>query len=209
MVIRRKYTDIRRKPNKKATTNHSVSLDSETYKILKELVEIGQIKSIRAGLSDIVRVAVNRETERKWGSTFAEYPRYSHTPAERLSRTFIPYQLHDEVLIAIAVGLTECKNVQEFAEQAIREKLGQLWKKPEKYYQNGDPSEEYFEWADKRLHRNLLLRDDEKVNIEHYFENGEKMGYILSPTDARLSDIEEARIKQDMSYSWIEGTFLR
>ena len=70
MAIRRKYTDIRRKPNKKANVNHSVSLDSETYKMLKELVEVGQIKSIRSGLKDIVQVAVNRETERVWGSTF-------------------------------------------------------------------------------------------------------------------------------------------
>lgn len=208
MARRRSYKEVR-KPNKKANTNHSVSLDSKTYKILKELVEIGQIKSIRSGLKDIVRVAVNRETERKWGSTFADYPRYSHTPSERLSRTYIPYSLHDEILIAIAVGLTECRTVQEFIEQVVREKLGQLWKKPEKYYQNGDPSEEYFEWADKRLHRKLLLQSNDKVNIEPYFEREEKMGYILSPTDSRLSDIEEARIKQDMNYGWIEGTFLQ
>ena len=205
MAIRRKYTDIR-KTNKKANTNHSVSLDSKTYQILKEMAEIGQIKSIRSALHDMVRVAVNREAERKWGSTFADYPRYPHMPAERLSRTYMPFALHDEVIIAIAVGLTDCRTVQEF----VREKLKQLWKKPtEKYYENGEPSEEYFNWEDKRLHRNLLLRDDEKVNIEPYFEDGEKMGYILSTTDSGLSNIEEARIKQDMDYSWIEGTFLQ
>lgn len=209
MAIRRKYTDIRRKPNKKANVNHSVSLDSETYQMLKELVESGQIKSIRSGLKDIVRIALNRETERVWGSTFADYPRYSHTPAERLSRTFIPYSLHDEVLIAIIIGLTECSNVQEFVKQAIEEKLKQLWQKPtEKYYPNGEPSEEYFQWQDKRLHRNLLLRDDEKVNIEPYFENGEKMGYIFTPTnDIKISDLGMARINQDMEYQLIEGTF--
>lgn len=210
MAIRRKYTDIRRKPNKKANVNHSVSLDSKTYQMLKELVEIGQIKSIRSGLKDMVQVAVNRETERKWGSTFADYPRYSHTPSERLSRTYIPYSLHDEILIAIAVELTECRTVQEFVKQTVREKLKQLWKKPtEKYYKNGDPAEDYMVWQDKRLHRNLLLRDDSKVHIEPFFENGEKMGYILSTTDSGLSNIEEARIKQDMDYSWIEGTFLQ
>lgn len=209
MAIRRKYTDIRRKPNKKANVNHSVSLDSETYKMLKELVEVGQIKSIRSGLKDIVQVAVNRETERVWGSTFADYPRYSHTPAERLSRTFIPYSLHDEVLIAIIIGLTECSNVQEFVKQAIEEKLKQLWQKPtEKYYPNDEPSEEYFQWQDKRLHRNLLLQENDRVCIEPYYENGEKMGYILSPaTLIRLSDLDEARVGQDVKYQLIEGTF--
>lgn len=208
MARRRKYTEVR-KPNKKANTNHSVSLDSETYKKLKELVELGQIKSIRAGLSGIVRIALNRETERVWGSTYANYPRRPHTPAERLSRTFIPYSLHDEILIAIITGLTECSNVQEFAEQAIREKLKQLWKKPEhKYYDNDDPNDEYFDWEDKRLHRSLLLRDDENVNIEPYFENGEKMGYIFTPTkDIKISDLGMARINQDMEYQLIEGTF--
>lgn len=209
MAIRRKYTDIR-KTNKKANTNHSVSLDSKTYQILKEMAEIGQIKSIRSALHDMVQVAVNREAERKWGSTFADYPRFPHTPSERLSRTYIPYSLHDEVIIAIAVELTECRTVQEFVKQAVREKLNRLWKKPEHtYYDNGDPNEEYFEWADKRMHRSLLLKDYEKINIEPYFENGEKMGYILSTTDSGLSNIEEARIKQDMEYSWIEGTFLQ
>lgn len=205
MAIRKSYVTNKRKN----TANHSVSLDNETYKILKELVEVGQIKSIRSGLSGIVRVAVNRETERVWGSTYANYPRRPHTPSERLSRTFIPYNLHDEVLIAIAVGLTDCKNVQEFAERVIREKLKQLWKKPEhKYYDNGDPSEEYFNWTDKVLHRKLLLKDNEKVNIEPYFEDGEKMGYVFSPTnDLKISDLEMARINQDIEYQIIEGTF--
>lgn len=205
MAIRKSYVTNKRKN----TANHSVSLDSETYKMLKELVEVGQIKSIRSGLKDIVRIALNRETERVWGSTYANYPRYSHTPAERLSRTFIPYSLHDEVLITIITGLTECSNVQEFVKRAVEEKLKQLWKKPtEKYYENGEPSEEYFSWQDKRLHRSLLLRDDEKVNIEPYFEDGEKMGYIFSPTnDLKISDLGMARINQDIEYQIIEGTF--
>lgn len=209
MAIRRKYTDIRRKPNKKANVNHSVSLDDGTYKMLKELVELGQIKSIRSGLSDIVRIALNRETERVWGSTSANYPRRPHTPSERLSRTFIPFALHDEVLIAIALKLTDCKNVQEFVKQAIKEKLKQLWKKPtEEYYPNGEPSEEYFQWQDKRLHRKLLLQENDRVCIEPYFENDEKMGYILSPaTLIRLSDLDVVRVGQEMDYQIIEGTF--
>ena len=207
MARRRKYTEVR-KPNKKANTNHSVSLDSETYNKLKELVELGQVKSIRSGLKDIVSIAVNRETERKWGSTYADYPRRLHTPAERLSRTFIPYSLHDEILIAIVLELTECSNVQQFTEQAIREKLKQLWKKPQTYYDNGEPSEDYMIWQDKRLHRKLLLQDDEKVNIEPYYEKGEKMGYIFTPTnDIKISDLGIARLNQDIEYQMIEGTF--
>lgn len=208
MARRRKYEEVRKK-NKKANTNHSVSLDNETYNRLKELVELGQIKSIRSGIKDIVRIALNRETERVWGSTYANYPRRPHTPAERLSRTFIPFALHDEILIAIVLELTECSNVQEFAEQAVREKLKQLWEKPKrKYYENGEPAEDYFNWTDKVLHRKLLLRDDEMVNIEPYYENGEKMGYIFTPTnDLKISDLEMARINQDTEYQVIEGTF--
>lgn len=206
MARRRKYTEVR-KPNKKANTNHSVSVDDKTYTMLKEMLELGQIKSIRSGLKDIVQVAINRETERVWGSTFADYPRRPHTPDERLSRTYMPFALHDEVLIAIAVGLTECRNVQEFVEQVVREKLKQLWKKPQTYYPNGDPAEEYMKWADKRLHRKLLLRNDEKVHIEPYFEHSEKMGYVLNPTDLGLSNIDVIRAGQEMDYQIIEGTW--
>ncbi len=205
MAIRRKYTDVRRKNN----NNKVVSVDSATYNRLVRLRNWRKIKSIRSGVIEIINSALDGTFNQKHMPRNVEYPRKPHTPSERLSRTYIPFSLHDEVIIAIALNLTKCQNVQEFVKQAVEEKLQQVWKEPEqKYYNNGEISEEYMKWEDNRLLRQVWLDvDDGKGNgktVEPYFEKDEKMGYVVVSNPLNWSDLGIKREIQDWEYQDIE-----
>lgn len=204
-MARRKLKNIKRKNN----NNKVVSVDSATYNRLVNLRNWRKIKSIRSGVIEIINSALDGTFNQRHMPRNVEYPRKPHFSSERLSRTYIPFSLHDEILIANDLGLTGCQNVQDFIKQAVEEKLQQMWKEPEhKYYDNGEISEEYMKWEDNRLLRQVWLDvDDGKGNgktVEPYFENGEKMGYVIVSNPLNWSHLGISREIQDWEYRDIE-----